>query len=112
MNAVKHGFAGRTVVLHEHEVADYKKHFQAFRDEYSPVGPTEEFLVQSLAERRAQSSLDSALRDRLLRLFATVRESSPGSVFYTCASRIKPAASKSSYPVFTNLCGSYKRYSD
>jgi hypothetical protein len=50
LNAVKHGFAGRTVVLHEHEVADYNKHFQAFRDEYSPVGPTEEFLVQSLAE--------------------------------------------------------------
>ena len=50
MNAQKHGFAGQTVVIPHHEVATYKKHFASFRAEYQPVGPTEEFLVQSLAE--------------------------------------------------------------
>src|SRR5271163_4487269 len=50
MNAVVHGFAGHTVVLHEHEIPAYNQHFASFRKEYSPVGATEEFLVQSLAE--------------------------------------------------------------
>ena len=50
MNAVKHNHTGQTCLVHEHEVADYKKHFESFRKEYRPVGPTEEFLVQSLAD--------------------------------------------------------------
>ena len=50
MNAMKHNFTGQTCLVHEHEVADYKKHFESFRKEYRPVGPTEEFLVQSLAD--------------------------------------------------------------
>jgi hypothetical protein len=50
MNAVKHNFTGQTCLVHQHEVEDYKKHFESFRKEYRPVGPTEEFLVQSLAD--------------------------------------------------------------
>jgi len=50
MNSLKHGFAGQTVILQPHEIPAYEKHFEAFRKEYKPVGPTEEFLVQSLAD--------------------------------------------------------------
>src|SRR6201989_870281 len=50
MNAVTHSFAGQMCIIPAHEVAAYEKHFHSFRLEYLPVGPTEDFLVQSLAE--------------------------------------------------------------
>jgi hypothetical protein len=50
MNATTHGYAGQTVVIPEHEVEAYQKHFASFHAEYQPVGPTETFLVQSLAD--------------------------------------------------------------
>jgi hypothetical protein len=50
MNATTHGFAGQTVVIAEHEVEAYKNHFDSFHAEYRPVGPTETFLVQSMAD--------------------------------------------------------------
>jgi hypothetical protein len=50
MNAVTHGLAGQTVVIAAHEVEAYKDHFDAFHLEYRPVGPTEAFLVHSLAD--------------------------------------------------------------
>jgi len=50
MNALKHGFAGQTVVIPAHEAAAYAKHFESFRKEYNPATPTEEFMVQSVAE--------------------------------------------------------------
>jgi hypothetical protein len=50
MNAVKHNFCGQTCVVPEHEMEAYEKHFESFRKEFRPVGPSEEFLVQSLAE--------------------------------------------------------------
>jgi hypothetical protein len=50
MNAATHGYAGHTVVLHSHEIPAYEEHFASFRSEYKPVGPTEQFLVQSLAD--------------------------------------------------------------
>ena len=50
MNAIKHSFAGQTVVVPAHEADAYNQHFETFRKEYRPSGPTEAFLVQSLAE--------------------------------------------------------------
>src|SRR5277367_5731914 len=50
MNAIKHGFASQTVIVPAHEADSYRRHFESFREEYRPVGPTEGFLVQSLAE--------------------------------------------------------------
>jgi hypothetical protein len=50
MNSLKHGFAGQTVILQEHEIPTYEKHFADFRKEYKPAGPTEEFMVHSLAD--------------------------------------------------------------
>ena len=50
MNALKHSFAGQTCILHSHEIDAFREHFESFRKEYRPSGPTEEFLVQSLSE--------------------------------------------------------------
>jgi hypothetical protein len=50
MNNLQHGFAGQTVILQEHEIPVYEKHFADFRKEYKPSGPTEEFMVHSLAD--------------------------------------------------------------
>ena len=50
LNGLKHSFAGHTCFVQAHELGDYIRHFEAFRQEYLPVGPTEQFMVQSLAE--------------------------------------------------------------
>jgi hypothetical protein len=50
MNAMKHNFCGQTCIIPEHEMEAYTKHFESFRKEFRPVGASEEFLVQSLAE--------------------------------------------------------------
>jgi hypothetical protein len=50
LNAVKQGFSSHTTVIPEHEAKAFLAHFEAFKTEYRPVGPTEQFMVQSLAE--------------------------------------------------------------
>jgi hypothetical protein len=50
MNALKHNFCGQTCIVLDHEIEDYGRLFAAFRKEFRPVGPSEEFLVQSLSE--------------------------------------------------------------
>jgi hypothetical protein len=50
MNALKHNFCGQTCIILDHEIEDYGRHFESFRKEFRPVGPSEEFLVQSLSE--------------------------------------------------------------
>jgi hypothetical protein len=49
MNAQKHSFAGQVVIVPEHDLENYNNHFDSFFAEYRPVGPTEAFLVQSMA---------------------------------------------------------------
>jgi deoxyribodipyrimidine photolyase len=43
-------FAGATVIIAESQKEIFKAHFESFKTEYRPVGPTEEFLTYSLAE--------------------------------------------------------------
>jgi hypothetical protein len=50
LNPLTHGFAGQTVVIPDHQKEDYLKLFKSFRTEFKPQGPSEQFLVQSLAE--------------------------------------------------------------
>ncbi len=61
LNAVTHGYAGQTVVVPDHELEAYNKHFASFSAEYQPVGPTEEFMVQSLADLTFSASQIRAL---------------------------------------------------
>jgi len=50
LHPLTHGFAGQTCFIPDHEQEAYCEHFKSFRAEYKPKGPTEHFLVQSLAE--------------------------------------------------------------
>jgi hypothetical protein len=50
MNALKHNFCGQTCIILDHEIEDYGRHFESFRKEFRPAGPSEEFLVHSLSE--------------------------------------------------------------
>ncbi len=50
LNAVKTGLTGRTVLLHTDDAADYQCHIAAYQKEFSPVGPRECDLVQSIAD--------------------------------------------------------------
>ena len=66
MNAIKHNFCGQTVIILEHEREAYNAHFQAFRDEYNPVGPTEQYMVQTLADTSWSSTkIRSLIDDRI-----------------------------------------------
>ena len=50
LNAVKTGLTGRTVLLHTDDAAEYQQHIAAYQKEFSPVGPRECDLVQSIAD--------------------------------------------------------------
>lgn len=50
LNAVKTGLTGRTVLLHTDDAAEYQRHVTAYEKEFSPVGPRERDLVQSIAD--------------------------------------------------------------
>src|SRR5271155_1985558 len=76
MNAIKHGYCGQTVVVLEHERDAYNNHFKSFRDEYKPVGPTEEYLVETLANHSWSTTRIRALVDDRITLSA-IRHASP-----------------------------------
>ena len=68
LNPLTHGFAGKTVLIAAHEEAAYIKHFRDFRAEYKPKGPSEQFLVQSLAELSWSAQQLRAQIDNLITL--------------------------------------------
>jgi hypothetical protein len=52
LNALKHGFTGRTVVFTEAELPEYESLCADYRKEFSPKGRLEADLVQELADIR------------------------------------------------------------
>jgi hypothetical protein len=50
LNAVKTGLTGRTVLLPSDDAPEYERHIHAYEADYSPVGPRESDLVQSMAD--------------------------------------------------------------
>jgi hypothetical protein len=52
LNAIKHGFTGRTVVYTEAELPHYESLCKDYREEFSPKGRLEADLVQELADLR------------------------------------------------------------
>ncbi len=71
MNALRHGLTGHTVVLPAEDLAAYQRHVQSFADEYQPKGPTENFLVQDLADTAWRLNRIPALETNLLSLGIT-----------------------------------------
>jgi hypothetical protein len=71
LNPVTHGFAGQTCFIPDHQREAYNHHFEKFRAAYLPKGPTEEFMVQSLAELSWSSQQIRALSTNLMALLGT-----------------------------------------
>jgi hypothetical protein len=52
LNATKHGYTGRTIVLCESEAEPYRAFTESHHAEFAPIGPTEEHLVQAIVDNR------------------------------------------------------------
>ncbi len=50
LNSYRHGLSGQIHIATPEETAVFRKHCDAVRNEHNPVGPTETFLAQSIAE--------------------------------------------------------------
>ena len=50
LNSYRHGLSGQIHIATPEETVVFRKHCDAVRNEHNPVGPTETFLAQSIAE--------------------------------------------------------------
>jgi hypothetical protein len=108
LNSLKHGFAGQTCFVPEHEREAYMAHFQSFRTEYKPQGPTEQFMVQSLAELSWSSQQIRAMANNIISLLGTKsspRETGNPELDFTLAQ----AANASEHLKELNLLGIYEQ---
>ena len=108
LNSLKHGFAGQTCFVPEHEREAYMAHFQSFRTECKPQGPTEEFMVQSLAELSWSVSQIRAVTNNIMSLLGTKqspRETGAEGTDFTLAQ----AANLSEHVKELNLLGIYEQ---
>jgi hypothetical protein len=55
LNATKHGYTGRTIVLCDSEAEPYRLFTESHHAEFAPVGPSEEYLIQSIVDNRWRS---------------------------------------------------------
>ena len=71
LNALRHGLTGHTIVLPTEDHSAYQRHSQRFFDQFNPVGPLEQQLVQSLADCAWRLNRIPALETNLLTLGLT-----------------------------------------
>ena len=108
LNSLTHGFAGQTCFVPEHEREAYIAHFQSFRAEWKPKGPTEQYMVQSLAELSWSVSQIRAMANNLMSLLGTKsspRETGSEGTDFTLAQ----AANLSEHVKELNLLGIYEQ---
>jgi hypothetical protein len=108
LNSLKHGFAGQTCFVPEHEREDYIAHFKSFRAEYKPATPTEQFMVQSLAELSWSTQQIRAMSNNIISLLGTKsspRETGSEATDFTLAQ----AANVSEHLKEINLLGIYEQ---
>jgi len=68
LNALRHGLTGQVIVLPSDDLNAYLRHSKSFVNEYKPQGPTEQHLVQTLADTAWRQNRVSALETNLLTL--------------------------------------------
>ena len=108
LNSLVHGFAGQTCFVPEHEREAYIAHFQSFRAEWKPKGPTEQYMVQSLAELSWSVSQIRAMANNIMSLLGTKsspRETGSENTDFTLAQ----AANLSEHVKELNLLGIYEQ---
>ena len=74
MNALRHGLTSQVVVMPTEDLIAYLDHSDAFHAEYSPVGPTETHLTQTLADCAWRLNRARALENNLLTIGLQRRE--------------------------------------
>ena len=108
LNSLTHGFAGQTCFVPEHEREAYCAHFQSFRAEWKPKGPTEQYMVQSLAELSWSTQQIRAVVNNIMSLLGTKsspRDTGSEGTDFTLAQ----AANISEHLKELNLLGSYEQ---
>ena len=71
LNALRHGLTSQVVVMPTEDLILYLDHSDTFHDEYTPVGPTETHLVQTLADCAWRLNRARALENNLLTIGLT-----------------------------------------
>ncbi len=66
LNALRHGLTSQVVVMPTEDLIAYLDHTGSFHAEYSPVGPTETHLTQTLADCAWRLNRARALENNLL----------------------------------------------
>ena len=74
MNALRHGLTSQVVVMPTEDLIAYMDHSDTFHAEYSPVGPTETHLTQTLADCAWRLNRARALENNLLTIGLQRRE--------------------------------------
>jgi hypothetical protein len=70
LNALRHGLTGQLVVMPSEDLEAYQRHVQSFTDEYHPQGPTEQHLVQAIADASWRLNRVAALETNILTMAA------------------------------------------
>jgi hypothetical protein len=76
LNALRHGLTGQTVVMPSEDLEAYQRHVQSFNDEYRPQGPTEQHLVQAIADASWRLNRAAALETNILSMAAALQPES------------------------------------
>ena len=108
LNSLTHGYAGQTCFVPEHEREAYVAHFQSFRAEWKPKGPTEQYMVQSLAELSWSTQQIRAVVNNIMSLLGTKsspRDTGSEATDFTLAQ----AANVSEHLKELNLLGIYEQ---
>ena len=71
LNALRHGLTSQVVVMPTEDMIAYLDHSDTFHTEYTPQGPTETHLVQTLADCAWRLNRARALENNLLTIGLT-----------------------------------------
>ncbi len=91
LNALRHGLTGHTVVIPSDDLPAYKKFCAEFFTHYSPAGPVERQLVQTIADTSWRLNRITAMEQSSLSLSAVRQEDQITTADDRCANAMAAA---------------------
>ena len=91
LNALRHGLTGHTVVIPSDDLPAYKKFCAEFFTHYSPAGPVERQLVQTIADTSWRLNRITAMEQSSLSLSAVRHEDDFSTTDDRCANAMAAA---------------------
>jgi len=91
LNALRHGLTGHTVVIPSDDLHAYKKFCAEFFSHYSPAGPVERQLVQTIADSSWRLNRITAMEQSSLALSAVRHEDDFSTADDRCATAMAAA---------------------